>query len=152
MPAPRDDDRTAMLAKVHIARKDMTLPEESYRDILRRVTGQESARDLTAAQLDQVLGEFKRLGWKPAKAARPRSSKPQVRMIYAIWKDMRPLLSDGSQQALRSFCERQTKGPAQPDGIAAPEFLSAQQANKVVEGLKAWKRRLERDAAGGQAA
>lgn len=139
-------DRRAMLAKIHVAKKQLALTDDSYRDLLRRITGAESAAGLDDAQLDQVLGEFKRLGFKAPKGARPRSGKPQVRMIYAVWKDMRPLLRDGSQDALRSFCARQTKGPAHPEGIAAPEFLSPGQANRVLEGLKAWKRRLEQEA------
>ena len=146
--APGDAHKAAMLAKVHIARKDLGLDEDSYRDVLVRVTGQDSAKALDAAGLDKLLGEFKRLGWKPAKAATPRSDKAQVGMIYGLWKAMRPLLQDPSPQALRAFCQRQTRTPAHPDGISAPEFLSAPMANRVIEGLKAWHGRLIREKAG----
>jgi hypothetical protein len=64
-------------------------------------------------------------------------------MIRALWADMAPLLAHHSEDALRSFCQRQTKNAAHPDGITAPEFLSPAMANRVLEGLKAWKRRLE---------
>ena len=145
MPIP-SADRRPMLAKIHVAKKQLALTDDSYRDLLRRITGAESAGGLTLAQLDAVLGEFTRLGFRQPKGQRPRSGKAQVRMIYAVWKDMRPLLDNGSPDALRAFCARQTKSPVTPDGISAPEFLSAAQATKVLEGLKAWQRRLQAQA------
>ena len=39
-----------------------------------------------------------------------------------------------------------------PDGVAAPEFLDAKQATKVVEGLKAWLIRVRARAAAGMIA
>lgn len=144
-------DRRAMLAKVHVAKKQMGLPDDAYRDVLRRVTGAESAAALSAAQLDAVLAEFRRLGWK-AKPRRPLSPKPQVRMIYAVWQDIRPhLVVPGDDSALRAFVRRQTRTPAHPDGVDAPEFLDAEMANRVLEGLKAWRARLWKRGARGPA-
>jgi len=140
MTAP--GNRRAMLAKIHVARKQLALTEDSYRDLLRRITGQDSAGTLNDAGLDKVLAEFRRLGWK-APSGRTRSAKPQIRMIRAVWADMAPLLAQHGEDALRSFVQRQTRNAAHPDGITAPEFLSPVMANRVLEGLKAWKRRLE---------
>lgn len=136
-----DGVRRAMLAKVHIARKELALGDEAYGDVLRRVTGSESARDLTDAQLDRVLAEFRRLGWKP-KTGRRSSQKPNVRLIFALWGDLTPHLADPSGTALNSFVKRQTLSELHPLGIGAPEFLDAQAANKVIEGLKAWLARV----------
>ena len=143
MTAP---DRRQMLAKIHLARKQLALTEDSYRDILRRITGIDSAGAMRAEQLDTVLREFARLGWKP-KPAKRRSDKPQVRMIHAVWKDIIALQGRGDAAALRAFVRRQTKTDATPDGIASPEFLDAEMANRVLEGLKAWRARLRRQAA-----
>jgi phage gp16-like protein len=130
-----------MLSKVHIARKELALAEESYRAILQRIAARSSAADCTDEQLDAVLAEFKRLGWSP-KTRRPRSSVPHVRKIYALWTALKPHLDDGSDKALRAFVRRQTANKAHPDGIASPEWLDAEQANRVIEGLKAWGTRL----------
>jgi phage gp16-like protein len=132
---PQVEDRRAMIAKVQIARKDLALHEESYRAILMRVTGQDSSATCTVQQLDAVLREFARLGWR-AKPAKRRSNRPQIRLIHALWADLAPHLADGSDAALRAFVRRQT-------GVDAPEFLAGPQAAKVVEGLKAWGRRLK---------
>lgn len=128
----------ALLAKVHIAKKDLVLPDETYRDILVRITGWESSRDCSERQLEQLLAEFKRLGWVPKKAANPPSSKPYVRKVYALWKDAGIVgaVDNASKEALRAFVVRQT-------GKSAPEFLGPAEANKVSEGIKAMISRAE---------
>ena len=132
----------AMRRKVQIGRKQLALTDDDYRAILLRVTGKDSSTKCGPSDLEALLKEFERLGWKPTRRTKPLSAKPQIRMIYGIWKDMQPMLAVGGEAALRSFVEGQTKSDLHPNGISAPEFLDAQQANKVVEGLKAWRARL----------
>jgi phage gp16-like protein len=132
MSAPR----TALLAKMHIARKDLALEEDSYRALLSRVTGCASAADCTDAQLETALAEFRRLGWTPKAKRRPLSTKPHVRKVFALWGAMKPFLRNGTTKALCAFVERQT-------GVSDPEWLSPEEATKVVEALKAWARRLK---------
>jgi hypothetical protein len=144
MSAAAKAARRPMLAKVHIAKKEMHLADDAYRDVLTRITGKDSAGACNDAELDRVLTEFKRLGWTQ-RAGRGISQNPQVRKIYAIWKDIKPLL-DGKPGLgeLRAFTRRQTKGPLHPDGVSAPEFLNPEQAILVIEGLNAWRERLRR--------
>ena len=139
-------DRRPMLAKLHLAKKQLALTEDSYRDILRRITGLDSAGAMRVDQLDAVLREFARLGWKPKPGAK-RSALPQVRMIHAVWKDIVALQGHGDAAGLRAFVRRQTRSEATPDGIASPEFLTGEAANQVLEGLKGWRARLRRAAA-----
>ena len=145
-PAPDAGELRAMRAKIHIAKKDLRLQDEDYRAILLRVTGFTSSAACGPSHLDALLAEFKRLGWKPKaspnKAARPPSARAQIRMIYAIFTDIRPHLAVGDESTLRAFCRRMTKTEANPAGVDAIEFLTAEQAGKVVEGLKAWRTRL----------
>ncbi len=142
-PRAGHTDRRGMLAKVHIARKEMGLDDPSYRDVVQRITGHRSAADCTDGQLHALLAEFQRLGWKPQPATR-RSNRPNIRMIFGLWAEMTPLLADPSEAALRSFVRRQTKSVKNPQGVGAPEWLDASDANKVIEGLKAWMARLKR--------
>jgi len=130
--------RKSLLARIHIARKELALQEDSYRAILRRIAGQDSASAIDDAGLRKVIKEFERLGLKP-RARRPASGKPHVRKVFALWTSMRDLVRDPSPAALRVFVQRQT-------GVADPEWLSPAQANAVIEGLKAWRARLERQA------
>ncbi len=135
-----------MLAKVAIARKQLGLDEAAYRSILQRVIGSDSARAASDADLHRVVAEFTRLGFKPTRPSSVKSGKRNVRMIAAIWADLAPHLADPSPEALRAFVRRQTKTAAHPDGVSAPEFLDGAQANRVIEGLKAWLKRAQKGA------
>ncbi len=126
-------ERGALLARLHIARKQLRLDDDTYRDVLERVAGQRSSTALDVRQIGNVLDEMRRLGWKSD--GYTLSRRPNIRMIYGIWKDMRPMISDGSRGALRAFCRRMT-------GSDAVEFLDDRDANIVIEGLKAWRTRL----------
>lgn len=136
--------RTKMIAKLHVAKKALALTEESYRDVLRRVTGRDSAAAMTEPQIEAVLKEFKRLGFKDTPRRGPTSKHAQIRMVHAVWADICKLGIDADDHAaaLRAFCGRQTRTAANPQGVSAPEFLDSVQANRVLEGLKAWRTRL----------
>lgn len=127
----------AMLAKVHIAKKELALSDESYRAILFRITGRESSADCSEGQLERLLGEFKRLGWVPRQGTRAPAPR-HVRLIYALWKEAGIVgaVESASKEALRTFVTRQT-------GKSAPEFCCPGEANKVSEGLKAMISRAE---------
>jgi phage gp16-like protein len=125
----------ALLAKVHIAKKELALSDESYRAILSRVTGHESSADCSEGQLERLFVEFRRLGWAPQKGTRAPAPK-HVRLIYALWKEAGVVgaVANATKEALRAFVLRQT-------GKAAPEFCTPSDANRVSEGLKAMIRR-----------
>ena len=133
-----DSARKGAIAKIHIARSQLAMSDDAYRDLLERITGARTAGKLAMPQLEAVLAEMKRLGFRPSPAKRLTSPKAQIRMIFAVWKDLQPHLQDGSEAALRAFCARQTKSPKHPHGVSAPQFLGPVEAEKVLEGLKAW--------------
>lgn len=128
----------ALLAKVHIARKELAIQEESYRAILERITGCTSSKDCTEQQLKRLVAEFKRLGWKPKVCRASPEARPYVRKIYALWREAGIVgaVSNASKETLRAFVLRQT-------GKSAPEFLGPADANKVNEGIKAMISRAE---------
>ncbi|SDA18170.1 Mu-like prophage protein gp16 [Pseudomonas sp. NFPP10] len=64
--------RNLQLSKIHIAKKDQGLDDETYRALLKRVANVTSAKDLTPRQIGAVLAEFERLGWQPK--AKPKSN------------------------------------------------------------------------------
>jgi phage gp16-like protein len=124
------------LAKIHIGKKQLGLAEDDYRDLLERVTGHRSSAAMSEGQRQAVLSEMQRLGFKAAPAAKNKSPHAHVRKVFAVWGDMvrKGQLRQPDKAALHSFCERQT-------GIKNAEWLSPEQASKVVEGLKAMQRR-----------
>ncbi|WP_439596485.1 phage protein GemA/Gp16 family protein [Falsiroseomonas sp.] len=145
--------RTKLLRrKVQIARRELRMEDPDYRALLQRVTGKTSSTECGPSHLDELLTALRGLGFKdkaPLAGAgrRPVSKEAQIRMIHGVWNEIAPLVANGDESALRAFVRRQTKSPETPDGISAPEFLDSVQANKVLEGLKAWRKRLRSKAA-----
>lgn len=66
-----------LMAKIHIAKKDLGLDDDTYRDVLWRVTGKRSCKDMTIAQLQDVVKDMENSGFKP-KAAPKHGKKPSV--------------------------------------------------------------------------
>ncbi len=57
--------RRNLLAKVHIAKKELRLTDALYREFLFVWFGRRSAKDLADAELEELLVHFKGLGWLP---------------------------------------------------------------------------------------
>ena len=149
-------DRNRALAAIHCAKRDLALDDSSYRALLQRVTGVRSSTDLCEDGLDQVLTEFRRLGWKPtrreqASGKRPfrkASSEPPVRRLWVAAREVRDAggftLADTGEKdwrvAVRSWVKRQTGDDGV--GVDDPEFLTADQTSQLIEQLKQWQERL----------
>lgn len=137
--------RNQLIAKIHVAKRQLALDDDTYRDVLERVTGKRSAGDLDERQLELVVAELARRGFTPkrkAKSEEPakRSDKPHVRKVFALWGELErsgKLRAPSSPRGLRAFVKRMT-------GVADPEWLDPAKARVVIEALKKW---LARDAA-----
>ncbi|QLG90914.1 regulatory protein GemA [Pseudomonas yamanorum] len=70
--------RNLQLSKIHIAKKDLGLDDETYRALLVRVAGVRSAKDLNPRQTGAVLAEFARLGWESAPAKKQGRKAPKA--------------------------------------------------------------------------
>jgi phage gp16-like protein len=125
------------LAKIHIAKKELKLDDQTYRDVLERVTGKRSSKGLSAQNHAAILKEFKRLGWQSKPAGkrrlnwRPTSKKPQVRKIFKLWTELKKkgVWKNPARSSLLAFVKNQT-------GVADPEWLDFHQASDVIEVLK----------------
>lgn len=137
IPAPA---RRAMLAKIHIAKKHLGLTDDSYRDLMRVVTGKESARDLDDAEAGRLMQRFYALGFKEEAGARKVkvAPSPLIGKAKALWSSLYWLgavgdLGDASGpdwRALDAFTRRQAK----KDALA---FCTPAETVKVIEGLRA---------------
>lgn len=66
-----------LMAKIHIAKKELALDDDTYRDVLWRVTGKRSCKDMTIAELEAVIKDMQNSGFKP-KPAKSHGQKPDV--------------------------------------------------------------------------
>lgn len=124
----------AMLAKIHIAKKELRLEETEYRALLLRIGRVESAKDLSDKAAIAVIAEFKRLGWTAKESKRPPAQRADIRKIYALWGALQSGPLD--REALRAWVKRRFE-------VSAPEFLKPAQAREAIEQLKAWQRRMK---------
>ncbi len=73
----RAESRKSLLAKVHIAKKQLGLDDDTYRAMLENLTGKTSAAELTVPQLTRVVADLRKQGWTPP--AKPASHrKPAI--------------------------------------------------------------------------
>lgn len=142
----------ADLAKIHIAKKELCLTDEVYRDILRARFGKskDSAAKLTPGQAFSLLSHFQKLGWKPKSAQKlPGMEIPadgQSKKIQALWITLHQagVVKDGSDKALLAFVKRMTKRGTFP-GKDHLRFCDGQDKHSIIEALKDWAKREEVD-------
>lgn len=134
-----DPRRKALLAKVHVAKAQLRLDDETYREIVaRHGKGARSSAELSVGQLIDLVQELKAEGWKdkgraPKRAGKLRpvvndvQAKVRAAWIAAYWLGV---VQDASEEALGAFVKRQAK-------VEALQWLKAEQAPAVIEALKA---------------
>lgn len=132
--------RATLIKLVHAGACKMFPDEETRRAWQYHRTGHASCSDMSQADLENLVAELRR---KRALKPMARSSNPQARKIFALWRDLYSagIVHDGSVQALGRYCHRMT-------GRYRPEWLSPDDANRVIESLKQWQRRMEQSADG----
>lgn len=126
------------LAAIHVAKKQLGLDDDTYRDVLERVTGKRSAKFLTVAEGGRVLEEMRRLGFertsKPDAAGALKLDGPYAAKLRALWISGWNLgvVHDRTDEAMAAFVKRQT-------GIDHVNWLrDAADATRAIEGVKAW--------------
>ena len=143
-----------LIAKIHIAKKDLNLDDETYRQALFLATEKISCAKMTESELQRALDHFKQRGWKPTKgkaspASRDKKDKDRIDKIRALWIQMYKdgFIDNGSEDALNAWVMRTTKPMNNGIGIAQAEWLRGnhyQLATKVLETLKQWQKRVIR--------
>ena len=61
------NQRNINLAKIHLAKKQLGLDDDTYRSIILQTTGKDSAAKCTDRQLEKVVKTFEEKGWKQNK-------------------------------------------------------------------------------------
>lgn len=123
------------LAAIHTGKKALGLDDDTYRAMLARITGKQSAAVLSEKEREKVIEEMRRQGFR--KALKPSQKVLEGRFakkLQALWISAYNLglISDRRDKALLAFVKRQT-------GIDHTRFLhNADDAFKVIEALKAW--------------
>ncbi len=133
--------RKRQIATVKIAQKQLSLDDDTYRDLLQAVTGKRSAAKLRTWELDNVINRLRQLGFKPKKSgARKQADDAQSRKIRSLWIQLHEAkkVQDPSEKALTTWAANQFKNS---QGIEALQWLNSHQKSKLIESLKNWLNR-----------
>lgn len=130
-----------LLKLVQIAKRDLAMEDDSYRDVLEQCTGKRSAKGLNDIQLTKVLDRMKALGFKPKR--KPQERAPEVAKIRAIWRTMHKqgFIRNANDVAIDAYVKRMTTA-SNGRGIEKAVWLKSAQAAEVLEALKKWHYRL----------
>ncbi|MBF0247139.1 MAG: regulatory protein GemA [Alphaproteobacteria bacterium] len=138
-------NRTGLIAKIKIGQKDLGWDDDTYRDVLSlRYDGKTSATQLTYPELEDLLEHLKESGFKPKRKAPTRAGTLKLadgdeeRKMRALWISLYHLgvVRDPAEAALVRFAQRVSGG--RDRGKQALQWLNINEAQKVIEALKAW--------------
>ncbi|EHK5236338.1 regulatory protein GemA [Salmonella enterica] len=134
-------NRAKLIQFIHIAKSQMGMDTDTYRQMLLSITGKTSTSDMNPGQLNKVLAAMKAKGFvvKPSRKARTTrqlADYPQARKLRALWLEMyaQGFVRDSSEEALRRWVKRET-------GVDGLQWLESDKASSAIEKLKKWQER-----------
>lgn len=122
------------IAVLHVAKRDLGLDDDNYRDILRRHGGVESATDLDEIGFFHVMRYMTALGFRSTWTKRTFGNRPgmaspaQVELMRKLWLSYHG--PDDGEAALNAWLSKYHK-------VSALRFVSVEKAAKIVPALKA---------------
>ena len=132
--------RNSLLAKIHIAKKQLVLDDAIYRDMLWRLTGKRSCKQMSIKELNSVLRDCERLGFKPIKQ---HGRKPNVASHKkAILVKIEAILTDLALPW--QYAENMAKTMFGSHGVI--EWLNDEQLYKLMQALAVYQARKKRQA------
>ncbi|ATS38436.1 MULTISPECIES: gp16 family protein [Xanthomonas] len=126
--------RKTQLAKIHLAAKQKGLDEATYRALLVRITGKDSAAKMTVEERALVIAEFVRLGFKDVqRTGRKRQWPGQPKNLDEVpmLRKVQALLADAKRPW--AYAHNTAK---QMYGIDSVEFLNQDQLHRLVAALQ----------------
>ncbi len=135
-------------ALIHIAKEDLHLDEESYREILKAVAGVESATRLTAEGFEKVMRRFQEMGFKGLLPS-PYHPVPKGRLIPPSSPQGLEPITQNQQNFISYLLERLSWDEKHYHGfsqriIKRPDPLTKREGQKIIIGLMAILRKRAR--------
>ena len=129
------------IAKIHVAKKQLDMDEESYRAMLKRVTGKISLKECHEPQLDRMILELTKKGFKAiARTASKKSTQvlatdAEISKARAVWLTLHEMgeVRDASEAAFAAYAKRICK---------VDSIRWVKDYNRLIETLKKWAVRV----------
>lgn len=129
------------LAVIHVAKKELNLDDDTYREILRQTAGVASSKELDAQGFERLMTRLNQLGFKRKAPKKPKMAK-----------DGQALILPGQMELIASlygrlgWTERDRRAGFNRRQIGKPWPQTRSEANKIIEALKAMLRRKQNKA------
>ncbi|VWX62542.1 gp16 family protein [Sphingorhabdus sp. 109] len=138
--------RNSMIGKIHVARKQLNMVEDDYRQLLLDTTGEISLTKCGDAQLVKMVDALKAKGFQALPTKRKTADHPVARKARALWISLYHLnaIENPSDQALEAFARRQLRA-------AQLQWADQTQGYKLIEALKQMAERHGWSQEGGRA-
>lgn len=136
-----------LIQLIHVGKNKLCLDNETYRSLLVGMTGKDSTKVMAVKELLVVLGRMKQLGFQPTRATNDtqtssvnNGTKDQLTLIRHLWHSLHELgaVRVNTESAMASYIKKQTG--------ASIDELNMRQASTIIEGLKKWQIRVEKQA------
>ena len=141
----RKQRRQRLIQLIHVGKSDLSIDDDTYREILQRIGKKSSAAELTIPELEKVLEHMKHSGFKvrsKKKAPQENPSRPlaqdlESKKIRALWLFLHELgaVKNPSEAALAAYVKRIA-------GVDALQWISGEQAERLIETMKKWAMRF----------
>ncbi|MBE9577881.1 MULTISPECIES: regulatory protein GemA [Moraxella] len=132
------DKKKKLIQLIHVGKSELHLDDETYRDILAYTIGKNSTKEMSVAELNIVLTELKRKGFKTTTSTKPKTTtnSPQDRLIRHLWLTLNGLgaVNDRSETAMNNYATNQL-------GANLPN-LNTREKSQLIESLKQWLARI----------
>ena len=152
MKETKAQKKARLIKLIHVAKGQLMMDDAAYRTLLANASrGKTSSKALSVSELEWVLKQLKAQGFVVTTKAQAKQAKPdipvhdahvavdaQIKKIRVLWLELRKLgvVRNSSELALAKFVKRMT-------GVDYQNWLGVDEASKVIEHLKEWKKRVE---------
>ena len=151
MREPAAHKKARLIKLLHVAKNQLLLDDAAYRRLLANASGgKTSSKQMSVSELELALRGMKAQGFVVTTKAQAKSGRQdipvreaaagvdaQIKKIRALWLELHRLgaVRSPSELSLARFVSRMT-------GVDYQGWLSVDDASRVIEHLKQWKKRV----------
>lgn len=123
--------RRSMIAKTEIARKQLNMHDDDFRQLLFDETGRFSRTECSDGELGKFLDALKAKGFQPIQTGRKQAQHPMARKARALWISLYQLnvVRNPDERALETFARRQL-------GVERLQWANQAHSDRLIEALK----------------
>lgn len=136
-----------LIRLARVGARELKLDEDTRRALQLRVTGKPSLAAMSDREVEAVVGEMKRLGFRPkaGKNWRPASERGDVRFAHKLWGMLHQAgkVEKRGAAGLNAFVRERFSAAWGATPIDIDRITDAAQVAAVVEALKAMCRRAQ---------